>query len=228
MSVILAVDIVNGKAVKAYAGIRSNYKPLHIKNEDFSNPIKLIRSFQVKINLKRIYIADLDAIRKIGNNDVIIEKILRTFSELFFWIDAGFDYPKNVYSYHKKKIEKKLNNYELVLGTETIKNFNFKCFEFIKKCKISIDFNGRESIWIRKLGRQKHPMDIILMFVRKVGGRGVDMKFIRNLNKKLSCHRLSLAGGIKTDKEIQLLLKLGFRNVISSTLLHKRLSRDGL
>ena len=139
MSVILAVDIVNGKAVKAYAGIRSNYKPLHIKDKDFSNPIKLIRSFQEKINLKRIYIADLDAIRKIGNNDVIIEKILRTFSELFFWIDAGFDYPKNVYSYHKKKIEKNLNNYELVLGTETIKNFNFKCFEFIKKCKISID-----------------------------------------------------------------------------------------
>ena len=103
MSVILAVDIVNGKAVKAYAGIRSNYKPLNIKDEDFSNPIKLIRSFQEKINLKRIYIADLDAIRKIGNNDVIIEKILRTFSELFFWIDAGFDYPKNVYSYHKKK-----------------------------------------------------------------------------------------------------------------------------
>ena len=121
-----------------------------------------------------------------------------------------------------------MNNYELVLGTETIKNFNFKCFEFIKKCKISIDFNGRESFWIRKLGRQKHPMDIILMFVRKVGGRGVDMKFIRNLNKKLSSHRLSLAGGVKTDKEVQQLLKLGFCNVISSTLLHKRLSRDGL
>ena len=80
----------------------------------------------------------------------------------------------------------------------------------------------------RKLERKKHPMDIILMFVRKVGGRGVDMKFIRSLNKKLSCHRLSLAGGVKTDKEIQQLFKLGFCNVISSTLLHKRLSRDGL
>ena len=54
-----------------------------------------------------------------------------------------------------------MNNYELVLGTETIKNFNFKCFEFIKKCKISIDFTGKESFWIRKLERQKHSMDII-------------------------------------------------------------------
>ena len=228
MNVILAVDIINGKAVKAFAGIRTNYKPLHIKEEDFSNPIKLIQSLQKKINLKKIYIADLDAIRKIGNNDVIIEKILRTFPELFFWIDAGFDYPKNVYNYHKNKIEKKLNNYDLVLGTETIKNFNFKCFESIKKFKISIDFNGRESFWISKLERQKHPMDIILMFVRNVGGRGVDMRFIRNLNKKLSCHSLSLAGGVKTDKEIEQLLKLGFCNVISSTLLHKRLSRDDL
>ena len=49
MSVILAVDIVNGKAVKAFAGIRNNYKPLHIKEEAFSNPIKLIQSFQKKL-----------------------------------------------------------------------------------------------------------------------------------------------------------------------------------
>ena len=68
MSVILAVDIVNGKAVKAYAGIRTNYKPLNIKEKDFSNPIKLIQSFQEKMNLKKIYIADLDAIKKNGNN----------------------------------------------------------------------------------------------------------------------------------------------------------------
>ena len=33
MNVILAVDIVNGKAVKAYAGVRTNYKPLHIKED---------------------------------------------------------------------------------------------------------------------------------------------------------------------------------------------------
>ena len=228
MYVILAVDIVNGKAVKAFAGIRNNYKPLHIKEEDFSNPIKLIQSFQKKINLKKIYIADLDAIRKIGNNDSLIEKIVRTFPGLFFWIDAGFDYPKSVYIYHKNKIRKNLNNYELVLGTETLKNFNFRCFEIMKKCKISIDFNGKESFWLRKLGRQKLQMDIILMFVRQVGGRGLDIRFIRKLKKMLSCHRLSLAGGVKTDKEILLLTKLGFYNVISSTFLHKRLSRDDL
>ena len=48
MHIILAVDIVNGKAVKAFAGIRTNYKPLRIKEEDFSNPIKLIYIFQKK------------------------------------------------------------------------------------------------------------------------------------------------------------------------------------
>ena len=85
MNIILAVDIVNGKAVKAFAGIRANYRPLHIKEEDFSNPIKLIQSFQKKLKLKKIYIADLDAIRKTTNNDFIIEKILRTFPELFFF-----------------------------------------------------------------------------------------------------------------------------------------------
>ena len=109
-----------------------------------------------------------------------------------------------------------------------MKNFNFKCFQFIRKCKISIDFNGKEYFWLRKLRRQKYSMDIILMFVRQVGGRGINMRLIRNLNKTLLCHRLSLAGGVRTDKEIQLLTKLGFYNVISSTFLHERLSRDDL
>ncbi len=226
MSVILAVDIMNGKVVKAFAGIRMNYRPLFIHKEDFSDPIKLIKTLKKKIDLKKIYIADLDAIRKIGDNNVIVEKILRIFPNLFFLVDAGFDYPKNVYNYHKTKTQRKLYNYKVVLGTETIKNFNLKTFQYFKKFELSIDFNGKESLWLKKIKKKRVQMDIILMFIKNVGGRGINMKVIKTLYKILSHHNLSMAGGIKTEQQIKQLHRLGFSNVLSSTLLHKRLSRD--
>ena len=44
METILAVDIKKGKAVKAFAGFRLNYKPLMVNSLDYSDPIKLIRT----------------------------------------------------------------------------------------------------------------------------------------------------------------------------------------
>ena len=83
MRIILAVDIVNGKAVKAYAGIRNNYKPLHIEEEDFSNPIKLIQSFQEKINLKKFISLILTQSEKLVITMLLLKRILKLFLNFF-------------------------------------------------------------------------------------------------------------------------------------------------
>ena len=222
MQVILAVDIVEGKVVKAFAGIRSNYKPLFINHRDYSNPIVLIKEIIKKTNLKKIYIADIDAIRKRGDNGILIDRILNNFPNITFLIDAGFQYPISVYNYHKRKLLKNIENYNVVLGTETIKNYNLKSYKFSKKFELSIDFNGKESKWLQKIKKEKHTMDITLMFLDKVGGRGLDVKFIKKLYNNLSNHNLSLAGGIKTDQQIKQLSRIGFKSILSSTLMHKK------
>ena len=53
MKIILAVDILNGKVVKAFAGLRMNYKPLLIQNRDFSDAIKLIKEVKKKNPIER-------------------------------------------------------------------------------------------------------------------------------------------------------------------------------
>ena len=45
MNLILAIDLMDGKVVKAFAGLRFNYKPFIFKNKDFSDPFKLINYF---------------------------------------------------------------------------------------------------------------------------------------------------------------------------------------
>ncbi len=107
MNLILAIDLMDGKVVKAFAGLRFNYKPFIFKNKDFSDPFKLINEVKKKINLKKIYIADLNSIMKLGSNSQLIDKILQNFPAINFLIDCGFDYPKSVYDFHITKKKKK-------------------------------------------------------------------------------------------------------------------------
>ena len=44
MKLILAIDIRKEKVVKAYAGLRLNYKKLSLNNNDFSCPLFLINT----------------------------------------------------------------------------------------------------------------------------------------------------------------------------------------
>ena len=96
MQVILAVDIKQGKVVKAFAGFRLNYKPLKINTKDFSDPIKFISFVIRRVCIKNIYLADLDSISKKSSNQTLIENILKTFPEVNFMIDSGFDYPSSI------------------------------------------------------------------------------------------------------------------------------------
>ena len=107
MQIILAIDIKNGLAVKAFAGFRLNYKPLRINNEDFSNPFKLIKHTKKQINIEKIYIADLNSIEKKGSNVKLINKLMIHFPNLIFLIDAGFSYPISINNYHMEKKKKK-------------------------------------------------------------------------------------------------------------------------
>ena len=79
MEIILAIDLKKGLVVKAFAGFRLNYKPLMVNSLDYSDPIKLIRTILKKMDLKKIYLADLDSIQNLKPNDYLIEKILIIF-----------------------------------------------------------------------------------------------------------------------------------------------------
>tara|TARA_B100000029_G_scaffold285815_2_gene279611 strand:+ start:626 stop:1318 length:693 start_codon:yes stop_codon:yes gene_type:complete len=221
MEVILAIDLKKGLVVKAFAGFRLNYKPLIVNSVNYSDPIKLIKKILKKIDLKKIYIADLDAIQNLKPNRKVIEKILKTFPSLKFLIDSGFDYPKSVYEFCLFLKKKKISNFEIILGTEKIKNYNFKSFAIKKKYWISIDFNGNQQKWIEKVKSSKVKPNLIFMFLKNVGGRGVSMPLISLLIRNFPKNKCTMAGGIKTKSQIDNMHRIGVESVIVSTLIHK-------
>ena len=223
MKLILAIDIRKGKVVKAYAGFRSNYKKLLLDNNDFSCPLFFINTVIEKFKINYIYIADLDALAMMKDNKKLIKNILLSFPNKNFLIDAGFNYPIVIYNYNKFLEKHKIKNYSFVLGTESIKNYRINDLLQKKNFFFSIDFNGSEKKWINRFSQEKVKLNLIFMFVKRTGGRGVNYSILKKLKKMVCQNNCFLAGGVKNKSDIKKLYFLGFKGVIVSDMIHKKL-----
>ena len=223
---IFAVDIKKGKVVKAFAGLRFNYKPLSINNSDYSNPIKLIEIVRIKFNLENIYIADLDSIQNLKPNTGIILEILKKFPKISFYIDSGLSYPMSISDLQRLFIKNQLENFKIILGTESLRIFRLQNLRRNRNCLISVDFNGKQNKWLLKLTKNNLSVDLIFMFLKRVGGRGVDWKKSKELVELFPNKKCFFAGGVRSCMDIYRLEKIGFRGVILSTIIHYKI-RDG-
>ena len=79
METILAVDLMKGKVVRAFAGFRQNYKPIKSFKGNLDNPCNFIKKVLNYFPLSKIYIADLDSIQNSGSNFSIISKVTVRF-----------------------------------------------------------------------------------------------------------------------------------------------------
>ena len=222
---ILAIDLKKGRVVKAFAGFRLNYKPLKIGELDFSDPYNFIELVLKYFRLTKIYIADLDAIQSFGSNFDLLCKLLKSFPKIDFLIDYGFDYPVTVNNFVQKLDKKKIKNFSIVLGTEKLKKYNLRCFKQKVKIHFSLDILNDSDQWVDTFKKSRFKADIILMFLRNVGGRGVRIKSVRAIKKRLPGFNLLYAGGVKYFRDIKSLKNVGVESVIVSTLVHKHLGR---
>ena len=223
MKLILAIDIRKEKVVKAYAGFRSNYKKLSLNNNDFSCPLFFIKTVIKSFKINTIYIADLDAIAMTKDNKELIKRIFMSFPNTNFLLDAGFNYPIAIYNYNIFLENHNLKNYSFVLGTESIKNYRIKDLLQKKNFFFSIDFNGSENKWLEKFFLEKTKLNLIFMFVKRTGGRGVNYNDLKKF-KKIVCQNNSfLAGGVKNKSDFKKLYYFGFKGVLVSDIIHKEL-----
>ena len=223
MEIILAVDLKKGKVVRAFAGFRQNYKPIKSSKENLQNPYNFIKKVLNNFQLNKVYIADLDSIQNSGSNFDLISELLTKFQNLTFLIDSGFDYPFSVEVFSKKLKKREIQNFLPVIGTEKLKNYNFQSFKFLKDCYFSLDFNGSEKKWIRKIKKYKLKLNLILMFVRNTGGRGVRLKELKFISRKLNKNNIFYAGGVRYWNQLNLLRIQGVKGALISTLILKEI-----
>ena len=89
LKIIPVIDVMNGAAVHAVKGLRSEYKPLVSPYLSSADPVHCVSRLQTLFALDLFYVADLDAITGASADSGVIERLLRHTSASFLF-DGGY------------------------------------------------------------------------------------------------------------------------------------------
>lgn len=228
MKVIPVIDILNGVAVHAVKGKRSEYRPLQSILADSSDPLKVANTFRT-LGFDELYIADLDAIIDCSKDFHSLKRIADE-TGLKLMVDAG------VTSIERAKRLLENGAAKLVVGTETLQNMSFVA-EAVEafgsdRVIVSLDLKGDKVLVKMGFDGCMDPLclleefaemgvsQVIILDLSRVGsGEGVNVEF---LSKVLCDLALSVyvGGGVRDVADLAELKKLGVAGALVASALH--------
>ena len=225
---IPVIDLIGGVVVHARAGDRDHYRPLEgslIATRP--EPTAVVEGLLDLFPFPALYIADLDAIRKRGDNTSAILALRHRFPTLRLWVDAGFAGECSC----RRFLAADFGN--LVLGSESQSDLRLlDRFGDDPRLVLSLDFQGERALGAEALFRDpaRWPPRVIAMTLARVGsGGGPDLDRLRTLRALSPATRLYAAGGVRGADDIRALIALGCAGVLVASALHDgRLGRGEL
>ena len=89
MDIIPVIDLKDGQVVRARMGQRDLYRPIETPLSRTSDPVDVTRGLLSVFPFPTLYVADLDAIERTGNNDGVLARLSAIFPQLALWVDNG-------------------------------------------------------------------------------------------------------------------------------------------
>ncbi|HMF33483.1 MAG TPA: HisA/HisF-related TIM barrel protein [Candidatus Lokiarchaeia archaeon] len=89
MLIFPVLDLLHGQVVHGRQGNRASYKPIKSIICDSADPIDVVQAFTETFDLHQFYVADLDAIQKIGNNFATLRELKVNFPTTTLMTDIG-------------------------------------------------------------------------------------------------------------------------------------------
>ena len=227
MKVIPVLDILNGVAVHAIKGNRSQYQPLKSVLSQSAEPLDVSSTFKAQ-GFRELYIADLDAILGRGSNSKVISLIAKQ-TGLELMVDAGVsDLPS---------AQQVLQNgaAKVIVGTETLQSLDFvkEALDAFGAEKVVVSLDLRNGAVLSKaeglrsltapslaghLGDLGVTQLIVLDLARVGSGEGADTQLLGQL-LKAGLHVL-LGGGVRDIKDLTQLRDMGVYGALVATALH--------
>ncbi|MBC6414083.1 MAG: nickel transporter [Chromatiales bacterium] len=213
MKLIPAIDLMGGKVVQAQGGIRRRYRPLRTNYFTDASPIKVIQTLSKMLDLRIIYLADLDAITKQGNHNRLIADIHRNFPELELWVDSG------IATYTELTTQDLSDSLTAIVGTETL-NQNLSYF-VDENYILSLDFQGKQLLGHNVLRQiQYWPSRTIVLSLDRIGScSGTNIERLKQLRTRYA-GELYVGGGIHNQADLKALANLGVSGALVATALY--------
>jgi phosphoribosylformimino-5-aminoimidazole carboxamide ribotide isomerase len=217
MEIIPVIDIKDGLVVSAQQGQRDTYRPIKSLLCSLSTVESVLNGYLSVHAFSTIYIADLNAITNTGNNYNLINQVITENKDIDFWVDDG----KKIQDLSKPDHPTKKS----IIGSEyqDITAFQDKA-QPIKNNILSLDFFPNQgytgpnellensTLW---------PQDIIIMSLECVGkNTGPDIARLKFFAQKHPDKNFIAAGGVRNEKDLFLLKKIGINYALIASALH--------
>lgn len=230
-TIIPVIDLLRNEVVHAVAGDREHYRPIRSQLAEGSAPSTFANAFR-RLGFRSIYVADLDAIMGVGDNDESVDQIIE--SGLAVWLDAGITSDKAAEALFVRGIHKVIIGLEVIESQEQIA----KTLSVIDSDRmvISLDMKHGQIITRERSWRRAAPFtvaaslielgveEMILLDVGRVGtgnGTGTE-ELCRQIRSSYPEVPICVGGGVADHSDVDRLLDCGASRVLVSTALHDR------
>jgi phosphoribosylformimino-5-aminoimidazole carboxamide ribotide isomerase len=215
---IPVIDLAQGRVVHARRGVREAYQPLRSRLCRSCEPAEVIAGLLRLHGFSTLYIADLDAIQRLGDQTAVIEALREQFPHLDIWIDPGIDTRARYEAWRHAAPGVP------VLGSETLVDPGLLADILAADGLLSLDFEGDTLLGpLDLLERPEHwPRRVIVMCLDRVGAdTGPDTKRLQQLRRLSPGAQLYAAGGVRNLDDLLQLRQLGVTGALLASALHE-------
>ena len=218
MQAIPVVDLMRGEVVRARLGDRASYRPIESPLSPTSDPVDVVRGLLTVYPFRTLYIADLDAVQRAGDNLGALRRIRAMFPLLKMWIDNGAADPEAVDELIRADLGAP------VIGSESQRDVALIAqHEASARVLLSLDFRGDafqgpEDILLEPW---RWPRRVIVMSLARVGGaEGPDLARLAAIRSIAEGRELYAAGGVRDAADLADLKAAGAAGALVATALH--------
>lgn len=229
MRIIPVFDLKQGMLVHAERGVRQNYKPLRTPLLPGPDP-ELACDTLVRLGFNRVYIADLDAITKSGDNFDLVRRLVGMYP-IEVWLDAGLSGPRDIPLLDVPQVT-------LIAGSETLAAIS-SLPEISRKVGasrivFSLDTRNGEVLTPDSTLKDVDPVNLaakvltyrirkmILLDLGAVGSRaGLNKVLLKNLTQQVPGAKFFPGGGM-TAEDITELKRMNIPGALTATALYSQ------
>lgn len=220
IEVIPVLDLKDGVVVHARLGQRSQYRPIETPLAASSSPVDVAHGLLSVYPFQTLYIADLDAIERKGENNASLTRLKAEFPHLELWVDNGAADLTRA----QRWLDTGLGR--LVLGSESQSDdavVRSLCRD--DRVILSLDYRGDTFMGPAALQSDVDawPDQVIAMTLARVGSAsGPDWDRVLATKVRAADKRVYAAGGVRNADDLAALAQAGIEGALVASCLHNR------
>ena len=218
MEVVPVIDLKGGEVVHARGGRRDEYRPIETPLSLSSKPSDVVGGLLRLFPFRRIYVADLDAIQRVGDHASVLARLAKAWPELEFWVDNGIAEANHAAAWLAE------NTACLVIGSESQNSSELvQSLRMNPRVVLSLDFRGDVFQGPPEIlaDAALRPSRVIVMTLAQVGsGAGPDLSRVEQIARQGVGRQVYAAGGVRDAQDLRLAARAGAAGALVATALH--------